>query len=93
MKDVLSMRLNTFVKVPTGTGRLRNVNLRTKNIVLQGLNHGREGTEKVIHVWAPSEIHHSDSSFALVNKRLFIKRRLTRTNPERIPYHKARGFC
>lgn len=85
MKALLSMRLSTLVKVPTRRARLRNVNLRTKNIVLQGLNHGREGTEKVLHVWAPSEIHHSDSSFALVNKRLFIKRRLARTNPERIP--------
>jgi len=41
-----------------------NVILRTKNIVLQGLNHGREGTETVLRVWAPAEIHHSDSSLA-----------------------------
>lgn len=71
MKAVLPMRLSTFVKVPSGTARQRNVNLRTKNIVLQGLNHGREGTEKVLRVWAPSEIHHTDSSIAFSKKETF----------------------
>lgn len=52
-------------------GRQRDVNLRTKNIVLQGLNHGIEGTEKVLRVWAPSETHHSDSSFAFNKKEAF----------------------
>lgn len=64
MKAVLSRRLNTLVKVPTRTARLRNINLKIINIALQGLTHGREGTEKVLQVWGPSEIHHSDSSFA-----------------------------
>jgi hypothetical protein len=42
MRTVL--RLSTLREVPARIANQRNISLRTRNIILQGLDHGREGT-------------------------------------------------
>lgn len=51
MRAVLSMRLITLREVSVRRDSQRNTSLRNKNIVLQGLDHGREDTEKLLCVW------------------------------------------